>query len=154
MPAGVKLSSDQKDRAVHARCPGEQQMRRQKMISITLLLSVVLLTIMSANVVAQQGRGLFVACDSGVYTLKNADQVLRVTIDWGDGAESPATVRFRQLGYLSRATSTGWPPKQRLTPSRSQPAKLPTLTSARASLAQFVESCTSAVPLETQSGRA
>ena len=102
MPAGVKLSSDQKDRAVHARCPGEQQMRRQKMISITLLLSVVLLTIMSANVVAQQGRGLFVACDSGVYTLKNADQVLRVTIDWGDGAESPATVRFRQLGYLEQ----------------------------------------------------
>ena len=77
-------------------------MRRQKVIPITLLLSVVLLTIMSANVAAQQGRRF--VCDSGVYTLKNPDQVLRVTIDWGDGTETPATVRFRQLGYLEQGS--------------------------------------------------
>jgi hypothetical protein len=95
------FGGDQKEPRGSRPLAGEQNMKRQKMILVTLLWSVVLLTILSANVAAQQGRRVF-GCDSGVYKLKDPDQVLRVTIDWGDGAESPATVRFRQLGYLEQ----------------------------------------------------
>ncbi|HEV8589355.1 MAG TPA: hypothetical protein VGQ72_10810 [Pyrinomonadaceae bacterium] len=40
--------------------------------------------------------------DTGVLTLNNPDQILRVTINWGDGSAAPASVRFRRFGYIEQ----------------------------------------------------
>ena len=74
-------------------------MKRRMALSITLVLSVVLLSLMTAR--AQQGGKRF-SFYTGVLTLNNPDQVLRLTVDWGDGSSAPAVVRFRRRGYLEQ----------------------------------------------------
>jgi len=77
-------------------------MKRRTTLSITLVLSLLLLSLVNpdATAKAQQGERRF-SFDTGVLTLNNPDQVLRLTVDWGDG-ETSAVVRFRRKGYFEQ----------------------------------------------------
>jgi len=63
-----------------------------------LFLLVLLMNSATTAQVPQEQRTF--SFDTGVLTLNNPDQFLRATIDWGDGSATPASVRFRQVGYI------------------------------------------------------
>jgi hypothetical protein len=77
-------------------------MKRRITLSITLVLSFVLLSLMSSDSTAKaQPEGRRLSFDTGILTLNSPDQVLRVTINWGDG-NAPGAVRFRRMGYIEQ----------------------------------------------------
>ena len=79
-------------------------MKRRMTLSIALVLSVVLLSLLSSDAKAKAQppqRSMF---DTGIIA-PSPNQILRITINWGDGAEQ-AVVRFRRMEYAPGSCNT------------------------------------------------
>ena len=76
-------------------------MKRQIALLTLLGLSFVMLSLVSAGPTAKAQPERRFSFDTGVITLNNPDQLLRLTVDWGDG-ETSAVVRFRRKGYIEQ----------------------------------------------------
>lgn len=80
-------------------------MKRKLALTISLAMIVALASLMRSDSTASAQQRRVFRGDTGVVPL-GSHQVLRITVDWGDG--DPGTVRFGRIAYMPEGLQQRW----------------------------------------------